>query len=148
MHQVHARLQDSLHKIARQSQHDRAAAVLDAFWKLISSRSHLPYMRLLFEVQMLAVQNPKRYARYLADTSNSWLRLISRALPPLRPWVERTQPGLMSQFHALEEVSLTVRRGECVGISRDPKRDRLRLRIAHLEAGSQTDRRRRPPSGL
>ena len=52
-----------------------------AFWKLTTSRKHLPYMRLLFEVQILAIQNPARYERYLMDTSSSWMGLVQRALP-------------------------------------------------------------------
>jgi hypothetical protein len=39
-------------------------------------------MRLLFEVQALAIQNPDVYARYLEGTSSSWLELIESALPP------------------------------------------------------------------
>jgi hypothetical protein len=39
-------------------------------------------MRLLFEVQALALQNPAAYARYLKGTSSSWLELIEGSLPP------------------------------------------------------------------
>jgi hypothetical protein len=41
-------------------------------------------MRLLFEVQVLALQNPGVYARYLEGTSSTWLALIERSLPPSR----------------------------------------------------------------
>ncbi len=81
MREAHARLQDSLQTMAKPDRHRAAAIVLEDFWRLISSPSNLPYMRLLFEVQVLAIQNPRRYARYLATTSSSWLRLINRALP-------------------------------------------------------------------
>jgi hypothetical protein len=36
----------------------------------------------MFEVQMLAIQNPAAYAHYLKGTSSSWLALIEAALPP------------------------------------------------------------------
>ena len=37
---------------------------------------------------MLALQNPKRYRRYLSGTSKSWRRLIERALPQNRAKAE------------------------------------------------------------
>lgn len=52
-----------------------------AFWQAATASRYLPELRLLFEVQVLALQNPGRYARYLADTSASWLQLIESALP-------------------------------------------------------------------
>jgi AcrR family transcriptional regulator len=52
-----------------------------AFWKSLTRRKNLPNLRLLFEVQILALQNPARYERYLADTSGSWLGVIEQALP-------------------------------------------------------------------
>ena len=65
---------------ARASKHKTAGLVF-GFWQSITSRRNLPYLRLLFEVQILAIQNPRRYKRYLADTSSSWLSLIESALP-------------------------------------------------------------------
>ncbi|HEV8239564.1 MAG TPA: TetR/AcrR family transcriptional regulator [Thermoanaerobaculia bacterium] len=54
---------------------------LRAFWQALTRRENLPTLRLLFEVQILALQNPGRYGRYLADTSGSWLSVIEGALP-------------------------------------------------------------------
>lgn len=81
LQRVHAELQNSLQTIVRASPADDAAIVLENFWKLISARTNLAHLRLLFEVQVLAMQNPRRYSRYLAATSESWLRSIERALP-------------------------------------------------------------------
>jgi hypothetical protein len=53
-----------------------------AFWDWIVRPANLRPMRLLFEVQILALQNPKVYAHYLEGTSSSWLTLIERSLPP------------------------------------------------------------------
>jgi len=62
---------------------DRTAdKAMQAFWKWILDPRNLPLLRLLFEVQVLAVQDPKRYAHYLEGTSSSWLALIEEALPP------------------------------------------------------------------
>jgi lipopolysaccharide transport system ATP-binding protein len=44
------------------------------------------------------------------------LDMLSRAVPPIRPWIERSLHGMMWQFHALEDVSFSVQKGECVGI--------------------------------
>src|SRR5687767_519280 len=44
------------------------------------------------------------------------LDMVSRVVPPLRPWVERSMHGMVSQFHALQDVSFSVQKGECVGI--------------------------------
>jgi hypothetical protein len=55
--------------------------LLQDFWKIVSAKSNRPALRLLFEVQMLALQNPKRYRRYLSRSSASWRELIERALP-------------------------------------------------------------------
>lgn len=55
---------------------------LSAFWKSLSRPANLPYLRLLLEVQVLALQNPSTWARYLEGNSTSWLEVIEAALPP------------------------------------------------------------------
>jgi AcrR family transcriptional regulator len=81
MERVRARLQSLFEPLMRSKSDTEPAEVILAFWKLTTSRKYLPYMRLLFEVQILAIQNPARYERYLMDTSSSWLNLAERALP-------------------------------------------------------------------
>ncbi len=56
--------------------------VLGRFWQWTTDPRNSPYLRLVFEVQVLAMQNPGAYARYLQGTSSSWLALIETALPP------------------------------------------------------------------
>lgn len=55
--------------------------LLLAFWKVLTAPTNRASLQLLFEVQMLALQNPKRYRRYLEQTSASWRHLIEGALP-------------------------------------------------------------------
>lgn len=81
MEQVRARLQALFEPLICSKSDTEPTEVMLAFWKLTTSRKHLPYMRLLFEVQILAIQNPARYERYLIDTSSSWMGLVQRALP-------------------------------------------------------------------
>lgn len=78
MDDVRAELQASFEAGARGAPQ---AHPLRAFWQSLTRRRNLPTLRLLFEVQILALQNPSRYGRYLADTSGSWLTVIEGALP-------------------------------------------------------------------
>lgn len=54
---------------------------LEAFWNALTVDANLPYLRLLFEVQALALHDRERYGRYLEETSGSWLEAIERLLP-------------------------------------------------------------------
>ena len=82
MGQVQTRLQASFQELAGSDAGKGSDDLLRRFWKVLSSRSSQPSLRLLFEVQMLALQNPKRYRRYLARTSATWRAAITRTLPP------------------------------------------------------------------
>lgn len=42
------------------------------FWDWATNRRHLPALRLLYELQILAIQNPKEYGRYLKQMSLDW----------------------------------------------------------------------------
>lgn len=81
MDRMRSRLQASFESAVRAQSHADCAEVMLAFWRLTTSRKYRPYLKLLFEVQILAIQNPTRYAQYLTDTSASWGCLIERALP-------------------------------------------------------------------
>jgi AcrR family transcriptional regulator len=81
MAEVQTRLQDAFHELSGNGRDDD---LLPKFWQVVSHRANQPSLRLLFEVQMLALQNPKRYRRYLTSTSANWRRLIEQALPAKR----------------------------------------------------------------
>jgi AcrR family transcriptional regulator len=81
MGQVQARLQAAFQDLAANHGAADRENLLQDFWDVLSARRNQPALRLLFEVQMLALQNPKRYRRYLTRTSTSWRALIERALP-------------------------------------------------------------------
>jgi AcrR family transcriptional regulator len=82
MGEVRARTQKSFAAHAARHARGRRNGVMHAFWIWIIRPANVRYMRLLFEVQVLALQNPDGYARYLEGTSSSWLDLIERSLPP------------------------------------------------------------------
>jgi AcrR family transcriptional regulator len=79
MDEAHRRVQHSFGELMRSS---GKKAVLRMFWDWTTDSRNSPYVRLMFEVQMLALQNPAAYARYLEGASSSWLALIETALPP------------------------------------------------------------------
>ena len=81
MEQVQARLQTAFQDLAATHGADDRETLLQDFWKILSAKPNQPALRLLFEVQMLALQNPKRYRRYLTRSSATWRELIERALP-------------------------------------------------------------------
>jgi AcrR family transcriptional regulator len=81
MEQVQARLQAAFQELVVNYGTAHRETLLQDFWKVLSAKQNQPSLRLLFEVQMLALQNPKRYRRYLTRTSATWRTLIKRALP-------------------------------------------------------------------
>lgn len=82
MAEVTTKLQSSFRSLVDDLKDADHTEILPAFWSVVTSKPQLPYMRLLFEVQVLAIQNPAGYKRYLSDMSGGWLRLIEPALPP------------------------------------------------------------------
>src|SRR5438477_12873962 len=81
MEQVQARLQTAFQALRNSTDGGAGDKLLLRFWRVLSSKTNQPFLRLLFEVQMLALQNPRGYRRYLSRTSDSWRQLIERALP-------------------------------------------------------------------
>lgn len=78
MEQVRSRVQQS---VAEMMHATRGEAVLESVWHWATDPENIPYVRLLFEVQVLALQHPATYARFLSDSSASWLGVIEHGLP-------------------------------------------------------------------
>jgi len=55
---------------------------LKMFWRWATHQDNLPYLRLLYEVHFIALQNPRVYGRYLQQTSISWVEIIEQRLSP------------------------------------------------------------------
>jgi AcrR family transcriptional regulator len=79
MDEAHRRVQKSFGEMMRGAGSNN---LLRKFWDWTTDPCNSPYLRLMFEVQMLALQNPAAYSRYLQGTSSSWLGLIESVLPP------------------------------------------------------------------
>jgi AcrR family transcriptional regulator len=82
MDELRRRVQESFGQMMARPGKTRKKDVMRTFWDWTLHPKNVPHMRLLFEVQVLAVQSPDKYARYLEGTSSSWLDLIETSLPP------------------------------------------------------------------
>ncbi|MGB6486730.1 MAG: TetR/AcrR family transcriptional regulator [Steroidobacteraceae bacterium] len=54
---------------------------LKTFWKWATAKRNFASLRLLYELQILAAQNPESYGRYLRRNSREWIELVQTALP-------------------------------------------------------------------
>ncbi|WP_158884215.1 TetR/AcrR family transcriptional regulator [Rhodanobacter sp. L36] len=54
---------------------------LKQFWDWAIAARNFPYLRLLYELQILAAQNPESYGQYLQQNASNWSELIAMALP-------------------------------------------------------------------
>jgi len=79
MDEVRDRMQRDFVSIATGAAKSHASP-LDAFWAYATKADSRRYLRLLFEVQVLALHRPKEFEKYLARTSASWLSLVEGAI--------------------------------------------------------------------
>jgi len=80
--ELRARIQRSFARLSAASAARKRRGAMKAFWAWTIRPENVRRLQLLFEVQMLAIRDPARYARYLEGTSSSWLDLIEASLPP------------------------------------------------------------------
>jgi len=52
------------------------------FWNWAIDVENYPYLKLLYELQILAIQNPAAYAQYLERNTVRWLDFALAAIPP------------------------------------------------------------------
>lgn len=69
---------------------------LKLFWDWAIADENYPYLKLLYELQILAVQNPATYGQYLQRNASNWSELIATALPQ----AERT-PAMVTLLGAV-----------------------------------------------
>jgi AcrR family transcriptional regulator len=56
------------------------ASLLERFWDWATSKKNLPLLRLLYETQIVALQNPAEYGRYLKEISTDWQAVAFESL--------------------------------------------------------------------
>jgi AcrR family transcriptional regulator len=82
--ELQSRLQASFRTMASADSDSLRDPPLRRFWQWATSKENFPYFRLLYEAQIVALQNPQEYGRYLRKASSDWqaaaLDLMSPAL--------------------------------------------------------------------
>lgn len=79
---LQSRLRDSFSEVLAARGGEQGEAPIRTFWKWAISRRNFASLKLLYELQILAAQNPASYARYLKRNSRDWIELVQTALPP------------------------------------------------------------------
>jgi hypothetical protein len=79
---LQGRLRDSFSEVLAARRAGQAEAPIRTFWNWATSRRNFASLKLLYELQILAAQNPASYARYLKRNSRDWIELVQTALPP------------------------------------------------------------------
>jgi AcrR family transcriptional regulator len=79
---MQSRLRVSFIAMTRAPARPGGEPLIMTFWKWATSRKQLPYLKLSYELQILAARNPAAYAKYLKRHSVDWLELIEHTLPP------------------------------------------------------------------
>lgn len=79
---MQARLRASFTAMTHAPARPGGEPLIMTFWTWATSRKQLPYLKLFYELQILAARNPAAYAKYLHRNSVDWLELIQNALPP------------------------------------------------------------------
>jgi AcrR family transcriptional regulator len=82
LEEVQARMQRSLVAVAGAKPGNPRETPLKRCWRWATNKRNLPYLRLMYEVHFIAVQNPRAYERYLARASLNWIDIIAARLPP------------------------------------------------------------------
>jgi AcrR family transcriptional regulator len=128
MDEAHRRVQKSFGELMRGAGNK---GILRKFWNWTTDPRNSPYLRLMFEVQMLALQNPAAYTRYLEGTSSSWLSLIEAVLPPSADRRARATlcaaviDGLLLEFLSTGDLRRTSSALDIFGLMlRDPHAER------------------------
>jgi AcrR family transcriptional regulator len=94
---MQARVRRSCEELLAKATNDRRGKVpLRLFWDWATDEDNFPYLKLLYELQVLAIQNPSAYAKYLEESSVSWLQFALSAMSE-----ERRTPELATLCSAL-----------------------------------------------
>jgi AcrR family transcriptional regulator len=80
LQELNSRLQSSFLRIRSTGSDAHRAPPLKLFWLWATRKENFPYLRLLYEVQIIAVQNPAQYRRYLKKASLDWQTVAFQAL--------------------------------------------------------------------
>ena len=70
--ELQRRMLASFREMARSGARTKQSPLLKRFWEWATVKKNFPYVRLLYELQIIAAQNPAEYAGYLRKISAEW----------------------------------------------------------------------------
>ena len=76
---VQARLHASLERIAAEG---GRTTTLQRFWRWATAPAQQPLLRILYEANIIAAQNPQVFGHFLRQTAREWTAQVARLLPP------------------------------------------------------------------
>jgi AcrR family transcriptional regulator len=82
--ELNARSQSSFVAMTSQDAPPHRGSALQRFWDWSILPANLPYWRLHFELNILAIQNPVEYGRYRQDLAAQWQMLALKSLSESR----------------------------------------------------------------
>ncbi len=135
--ELNLRLQGSLTAVmkARASSRSRTAP-LKLFWDWATKEENLPHLRLLYELQIIALQNPAQYGRYLKKASADWHTLALESMDeahrrsPLATLCIAVFDGLLLELMATgDHARLTRALDEFIHMARKQTSDRKRASL-------------------
>jgi AcrR family transcriptional regulator len=114
MRELEERLQERLRSLAQRPR-AKQVAPLKLFWQWSIREENLPWLCLLYEMQIIAMQNPEHYGSYLKQASKRWrrevLRLMSQAMqsPALATLCIAVFDGLFLEYVATKDLRRLTR---------------------------------------
>jgi len=136
------RLQASFTSIAESG--PRGVPPLKRFWLWATSAENYPCLRLLYEAQIIAAQNPAAYGRYLRKTSTDWQVISMRALSeairsgPMAMLCIAVFDGLMLEFMSTGNLRGTTQALDRFIAIASPSKQRPKLRPARAKKAAGT----------
>ena len=95
LQEMQARLRRSFTSMSARSS-GREGSLLRVYWDWALEKKNFDYLSLLYQLHLLALQSPKKYARYLERNSLNWLEWVQGKLP-----TERRDPVLATLILAV-----------------------------------------------
>lgn len=132
LQELHSRLQSSFLRMRSVQSDARRVSPLKRFWRWATRRENFPYLRLLYEVQIVAVQNPAEYRRYLKKVSLDWQAIVFQAL----------SESLRSD--AMSTLCIAVFDGLLLELMNTGDRPRLTRALDHFISMASASTRRKP----
>ncbi len=81
LERMQSRLRESFTAMFKSPRRAGKEKPLMVFWRWAIASENFPYLKLLYELQILAAQNPSTYGAYLRRSSSDWLDIAKAMLP-------------------------------------------------------------------